>query len=101
MHRSNANLNNISIQNDKIILINTFKYALNAMPGTLNCFDCGLVKLECWFCTANTEQSNVIDLVICDVLHHDTASNIFCLTTYAGCGKIFNTNSNHAQFKFA
>lgn len=38
---------------------------------------------------ANTEQRNIIDLVVRESMHHDTGSNVFCLTAHAGCGKTF------------
>ena len=44
-----------------------------------------IIEQEMLFCeyyeTANIEQHNFIDQVICEVLYHDTRSNIFCLTT--------------------
>lgn len=39
--------------------------------------------------SANDEQRNVINSVLREVLHHDTGSNVFCLTAHAGCGKTF------------
>ncbi|XP_046808269.1 ATP-dependent DNA helicase PIF1-like [Lucilia cuprina] len=39
--------------------------------------------------SANEEQRNVIDCVMREVLHHDTGSNVYCLTANAGCGKTF------------
>lgn len=39
--------------------------------------------------SANQEQRNVIDQVVREVTHHDTGSNVFCLTAHAGCGKTF------------
>lgn len=38
---------------------------------------------------ANAEQRDIIDGVIREVTHHDTGSNVFCLTAHAGCGKTF------------
>ena len=38
---------------------------------------------------ANMEQRNLIDQVIREILYNDTGSNVFCLTTHAGCGKTF------------
>ena len=35
------------------------------------------------------DRRNLIDRVIRDVLHHNTGSNVFCLTAHAGCGKTF------------
>jgi hypothetical protein len=49
------------------------------------------IEQEFLFCehyeTANIEQRNLTDHVIREVLHHDTGSNVFCLTAHAGCGK--------------
>ncbi|GBO05323.1 hypothetical protein AVEN_138115-1 [Araneus ventricosus] len=51
------------------------------------------IEQEFLFCehyeTANIEQRNPIGHVIREVLHHDTGSNVFCLTAHAGCGKTF------------
>ena len=51
------------------------------------------IEKEFLFCehyeTANIEQRNLIDRVIREVLHHDTGSNVFCLTAHADCGKTF------------
>lgn len=38
---------------------------------------------------ANVEQQNVIDIVLREVQHRNTGSNVFCLTAHAGCGKTF------------
>lgn len=38
---------------------------------------------------ANQEQQRVIDRVLEEVQHHNTGSNVFCLTAHAGCGKTF------------
>lgn len=38
---------------------------------------------------ANSEQRNIIDSILREVLYHDTGSNVFCLTAHAGCGKTF------------
>ena len=40
--------------------------------------------------TANIEQRNLMDHANCEVLYHDTKSNVFCLTAHAGCGKTAN-----------
>lgn len=38
---------------------------------------------------ANQEQCDIIDRVLREVQHHDTGSNVFCLTAHADCGKTF------------
>jgi len=38
---------------------------------------------------ANIEQRDIIDRVMREVIHHDTESNVYCLTAHAGCGKTF------------
>lgn len=38
---------------------------------------------------ANNEQREIIDRVVRETIHHDTGSNVFCLTAHAGCGKTF------------
>ena len=59
-NRPNANLNSVnSIQNDEIILRDTFKCALNVIPRNFNTFDCGLMHLQCRFCNAKHFESEV------------------------------------------
>ena len=41
----NSNLNSAIIENDEIILTDTFKYALNVITRTFISFDCGLMNL--------------------------------------------------------
>ena len=84
-----TNLNSVSIQNNEIILKDTFKCALNIIPRAVNSFDCGLMDLQCRVCIGNIELRNLIDLVISKALHYDTTSNVFCLADHAVYGKTF------------
>ena len=56
LRRPKANLNNVSIQNDEIILRKTLKCALNVIQRTFNSFDCVLADLQCRFCNARHFQ---------------------------------------------
>ena len=52
MGRLNANLNSITVQNNKIILRDSFKCLLNVLRA-FNSFDCVMGDLQCRFCNAN------------------------------------------------
>ena len=60
LRRTNASLNRVSIQNNEIILTNTFKFVLNFISKTFESFDYGLINLQFMFWNAKHFKFEVI-----------------------------------------
>ena len=55
--RNDNNINNV--QNDKVILRDSFKYARNVIPKVFYNYNCGIMNLECRFCNAKHFEPEV------------------------------------------
>ena len=56
-NRNDNNANNV--QNEEVILRDTFKCTWNVIPKVFCSYDCGLMDLECRFCNAKHFESEV------------------------------------------